>query len=336
MISVLMPVRNAADSLPAALESLTAQTLPDFEVIAVDDGSTDGRTPDILEAYARRDSRIRPTLRPHAGLRGALRTALAHASGDLLARMDADDVCSPERLELQAAFLDANPDVGLAGCRVLFGGDPVRAGGYKRYVDWTNTLLSHDDIFLECFRESPFAHPCVMFRRSVVEQHGFYADGPFPEDYELWLRWLDAGVRMEKLPQTLLTWNDPPQRLSRTHPDYDTTRFHEVKARYLARRLERINPHHPVVHVVGGGRTTRKRAENLLDNGIEIAAWLDIDPNKINKTVAGRPVLHHEQAPPPDKCFIVSYVAGHGAAESVFNTFTARGFVPGRNLLFAA
>ena len=102
---------------------------------------------------------------------------------------------------------------------------------------WTNGLLTHEEIALARFVESPLAHPSVMFRRSLVERWGGYAEGAFPEDYELWLRWLDAGVRMEKLADPLLIWNDSPTRLSRRDPRYAAEAFYRVKARYLARWL---------------------------------------------------------------------------------------------------
>ena len=213
-ISVLLPVHNGADTLRHALDSLKAQTLTDFEILAVDDGSTDD-TRAVLAAFQKHDPRLRILPLPRSGLVPALNAGLAQAQGCYIARMDADDICHPDRLRFQARYLSDNPEIGLVACRVGFGGNKKEAAGYAHYVDWTNTLLSHQDISLARFRESPLAHPSVMFRRALVDQQGDqqdgYAHGPFPEDYELWLRWLEQGVRMAKLPQTLLTWNDPPK-----------------------------------------------------------------------------------------------------------------------------
>ncbi|MGE4298306.1 MAG: glycosyltransferase [Desulfovibrionaceae bacterium] len=331
-VSVLMPAYNAAATLAATLDSLLVQTLADCEIVAVDDGSTDA-TRDIMAAYARRDARVRPVGVAHGGIVAALNAGLAHCRAPYVARMDADDLCLPERLAVQADFLDAHPDVGLVACRVAFGGDRARFGGYARYVDWTNTLLDHDQISLGRFRESPFAHPSVCFRATVANAHGAYRDGPFPEDYELWLRWLDAGVRMAKVDRELLVWNDPPNRLSRTDPRYDTTKFYEVKTRWLARWLARHNPHHPHVLVMGAGRTTRRRADLLETHGIAITAYVDIDPKKVGNTVNGKPVIDRASMPPAGSCFALPYVANHGADADIRAFLESRGYALGRDFL---
>ncbi|MFP5259965.1 MAG: glycosyltransferase [Acidobacteriota bacterium] len=337
MISVVLPVRNAAAALPAALESLAGQTLADFEVLLVDDGSDDnGATLAVVNAFARRDARFRPILRPHEGIVAALNDGIAASRGEYLARMDADDVCRPERLELQARHLDRTPEVGLVSCRVAFGGDARAAKGYLAHIDWCNSLTTPEAIRLGIFRESPLPHPSVLFRRELVARHGGYRQGDYPEDYELWLRWLEAGVVMDKLPDTLLDWNDPPGRLSRADPRYQAEAFFRIKAGYLAAYLARSNPFHPHVLVAGAGRITRRRAQRLLAHGIVIDAWLDIDPRKVGTSIAGRPVLHLDDAPGPDACYVLPYVASRGATEEIAARLAARGFVPGKNFLPAA
>lgn len=321
-ISVLLPVYNAAPTLSAALDSLAGQTAADWEVVAVDDGSTDGSDA-LLGAYAQRDPRIRVIGAPHRSLVVALNTALAAARGRLIARMDADDICMPDRLARQRGHLAARPDLGLVACRVRFGGDSVRGGGYARYVEWTNQHLAHEEISLARFVESPLAHPSVM----VAERCGAYAQGDFPEDYELWLRWLEAGVRMEKLAEPLLIWNDSPTRLSRRDPRYAEDAFYRVKGGYLARWLARHNPRHPAVILWGAGRITRRRAHSLLDHGVRIEAFVDIDPRKIGRRLHGAPVLGPEASPPAGAAFLVSYVGSAGAREAIEGHLRAIGRV---------
>jgi glycosyltransferase involved in cell wall biosynthesis len=334
-VSVLMPVRDAEGTLPAALESLLAQTDPDWELLAVDDGSSDGSR-EVLAASARRDPRVRVLAAARRGLVGALETGLAAARAPVVARMDADDVSAPERLALQRRHLETRPGVGVVGARVEFGGDPVRQAGYARHVAWTNGLLSHEAIALACFVESPLVHPSVAFRRELVDRLGGYRGGAFPEDYELWLRWLEGGVRMEKVDRALLRWNDPPGRLSRTDPRYGTEAFFAVKAGYLARWLARHNPRHPRVIVWGAGRVTRRRARHLAAHGVAIEAWVDIDPRKIGGAREGRPVLAPAALPAPGDAFVVSYVAGDDARRAIEGALRDAGRRPGVHYVLAA
>lgn len=334
-VSVVMPAFNAAQAIGPALESLLGQTHPSFEVLAVDDGSTDD-TARIIVEYAARDARVRLLERGHRGVAEAFNAGIEAARGVFVARMDADDLCLPQRLELQAAHLRERPDVGLVACRVRFGGDRRAQAGYARHVDWTNTLTSREDIALGRFVDAPIANPSVMFRRTLVAAHGGAVQGDFPEDYEMWLRWLDQGVVMEKLPLELLVWNDPPDRASRVDRRYSPEAFYRIKARYLARWLAAHNPHHPEVVVMGSGRTTRKRADLLEEHGIRIRAYCDVDPRKIGKTIRGLPVLARTEIPGPDECFALPFVASVGAREDIAGYLQARGFLLGRGYIPAA
>lgn len=334
-VSVLLPAYNVGPLLFAALDSLLAQDMEDFEAVVVDDGSTDD-TRMVLARYAWQDRRIRPVYIPHGGIVSALSAGLEAARAPYIARMDGDDVCTPERLALQADHLDAHPGTGLVSCLVEFGGDRRANEGYALYVDWANSLVGSRDIRLNRFVESPLPHPSVMYRRELVDRFGGYRNGDFPEDYELWLRWMDKGVVMDKLSRTLLRWNDRPGRLSRTDPRYAPDAFYGIKAGYLAAWLERNNPHHPEVVVAGAGRTSRKRAELLAEHGVCITSYLDVDPDKIGHRIQGRPVLHRDQVQGPDACFVLSYVASRGAREEIGAFLASRGFELGTSWLPAA
>jgi glycosyltransferase involved in cell wall biosynthesis len=334
-VSVVLPAFQAAATLGPALDSMRAQTLPDWELIAVDDGSTDA-TPAILAEHAAADSRIRVFTRPHTGLVPALNFALNQARAPLIARMDADDLSHPQRLARQTDCLAAHPELGLVGCQIAFGGNPAAQAGYALHVQWLNSLLDPDTIARERFVESPFAHPSVLFRRDLIHRLGGYRDGDFPEDYELWLRWLDAGVRMAKVPATLLTWNDSPDRLSRTHPRYRPDAFYHCKAAYLARHLRRALPAgHPLL-IWGAGRPTRRRAGFLCALGFAFAAYIDIDPRKIGRSFANTPVIAPAALPAPGTAFVLGYVAKRGARDLIRGHLCRQGYAEGRDFLFAA
>ena len=355
---MVLPVRNAVGTIARAVASIRRQTWSAWELLVVDDGSMDG-TREWLRAAARTEARLRLIERPAEGLVAALNVGLAAARGGLIARMDADDESHPERLAEQVAFFSAaeNGAVGVVGCRVDFGGDGAAQAGYALHVDWLNSLVTPEQIALNRFVESPLAHPSVMFRREVVEKHGGYRAGDFPEDYELWLRWLDAGVRMAKVPRVLLTWHDGPRRLSRLDPRYAPEKFFRLKAEWIAREVGRIisippsarrvkdnAPDPRKIFIWGAGRHTRKRAAHLAAHGLTIAGYIDVDAKKTGRGLGGTgvPVMAVEDLPEPARSagggqvFVLSYVTTRGARDYNRAKLLARGYVEGRDFLLCA
>ncbi len=333
-ISVILPAYNAAATLAVAGRSILDQSARDLELILVDDGSTDA-TPAVCEELSA-DPRATVRRIAHGGVVAANNAGLEVAAGEYIARMDADDWSAPDRLARQSARLDADPGLGVVGCLVEYGGDRGAQAGYAAYVDWTNRLQTPEQISLARFIELPIPNPSIMYRRGILDQYGGYRHGDFPEDYDMILRWLDAGVQMAKVPQVLLRWNDPPTRLSRTDDRYRFQAFYRTKAEYLARWLARNNPHHPRIIVWGASRTSRQRAELLVEHGIEIAGYIDVDPKKCGTPVHGRPRYHYTDCPGADDVFVVSYVAKRGARGEITAMLTQRGFVAGKNYIHSA
>ena len=287
-VSVLMPCRNAADTLDGAVASLTAQTFDDFEIVAVDDGSDD-RTPAMLAAWSSRDRRVRTVATPADGIVPALDTAARHARGAYLARMDADDLAAPHRLERQVAFLDEHPELAACGSQVRYFPDSIVRDGARRYETWINGVLEPDEIERDLFVECPIPHPTLVIHRSVFEDVGGYRDAGWPEDYDLILRLWDAGHRLGKVPEVLLDWREHANRLSRSDTRYDEDAFRRCKVHFLGRRIA----NRPVV-VWGAGPTGKAFARALLDQGHDLAAFVDLDRRKIGQEIHGAPVI----APP--------------------------------------
>lgn len=332
LISIVLPVRNAGETLRAALDSLTSQTLKSWECIAVDDHSDD-HTAELLEQAAIHDKRIIPAVSNGKGIVDALNTGINLARAPVIARMDADDISLPARLERQYDHLMHHPDTGLVSCQVEHGGSNSLQAGYARYVRWINSLVTQEQISLNRFVESPLAHPAVMFRKQLVDKHGGYRNGDFPEDYELWLRWLEAGVKMEKVPEMLFHWSDDAGRLSRTDTRYSFWAFYRIKTEYLARWLASNNPHHPDVVIWGAGRTTRKRVELLQKSGIRVTCYIDINPDREGTVIHGIPVSMPDGLPPADACFVLSYVGSTGARELIAAELANHGFITGKSWL---
>ena len=331
-ISVLLPIFNAEATLGECLNSLLAQSMKDFEIIAVDDGSTD-TSPDILLEYARKDDRLRMFNIEHSGIVTALKTGFEHSTAPYLARMDADDVSMPERLAKQMALLDDRSDIAVVGCRVGPVSGTTLGGGYTKYFEWINDLVEPDQIAKNIFVESPMPHPTVMFRRQPYESVGEYQDHRWPEDYDLWLRMHLAGYKFAKVPQLLVQWRDHPERTSRNNPRYDTDAFFRAKAFYMAG-----GPLKGVESVVvwGAGQTTRQRAWNLTEYGIRIAAYVDVDPKKIGHTIRGIPVISPEQLNEYEGTIILPFVAKWGAREDIRRRLNEMGKVEGVDYICCA
>ncbi len=329
-LSVLLPFRNGASTLDECVDSIQSQTWRDFELLAVNDHSSD-ESLTVLRSRARSDPRIRVLQNPGRGLVAALNHGLQKAEGDLVARMDADDRMHPERLLKQLRYLRQNPDIAAVGSRArLFPENAIRSG-FREYMRWQNACLRPEEIARDIYIEAPLIHPTVMYRRAAVLDLGGYRDGPFPEDYDLWLRFHHSGLRMAKLDVSLLEWREDPERTSRVDPRYDREAFDGLRAHYLAKDSRLRSRRHNFVFW-GAGRRTRQRCRHLQNKGFTPRAWVDIDPCKIGNRLQGVPVVPPEWLR-SNRTFVLCYVTNHGARELITHQLLEYGYLAGRDFL---
>ncbi|MBO6938095.1 MAG: glycosyltransferase [Deltaproteobacteria bacterium] len=307
-----MPFRDAGATVAEAIRSVLAQGGVRFELLAVDDGSTDDGPAQVRE-LAERDARVVP-LSAGDGLVDALEVGRRAARAPLIARMDADDVCLPGRFAAQVAAL--NEAEGVVATRVeLFG---EHGEGMARYVDWQNELLDPDAHDRDLFVESPVCHPSVALPAEMLDAAGGYRDGDFPEDYELWLRLAARGATIRKLPMVGLRWRQHGQSFSRTDGRYRPEAFRETKARYVPAAL----PDRPLV-VWGAGQTGKRFMRSLEAHGPRATRFVDIDPKKIGRQARGVPVVSPEALAPED--FVLVAVGARGARDEVREFLVAQG-----------
>ncbi len=209
-ISVIMPVFNGEAFLAEAIRSIQAQTFRDFEFLACDDGSTD-HSVEILEKFAREDQRIRVVQNAHVGLEAILNIGIQTAKGEYLARMDADDIALPSRLELQIRYLQQHPEITVLGGQAAFIDEAGKVAGL-----WQMPLehLQMDDNHI-CSRNVSLIHPTVMMRRSAVLKVGGYrvVAKRCMEDVDLWLRLAEMG-RVANLPDVVLKYRRNSKSIS--------------------------------------------------------------------------------------------------------------------------
>jgi glycosyltransferase involved in cell wall biosynthesis len=331
LVSVLLPYRDAAQTVAEALESVLEQRDVELEVLPIDDGSSD-ESPAIVAAIAARDRRVRPCSTGGSGIVGALRLGLAHARGELIARMDADDISLPLRLSRQLAFLSSGRDLAVVGVQVELVSDVPIGEGLRRYVAWQNAVLTPADHARELFVESPLCHPTVVVRRSALDRVGGYRDAPWPEDYDVWLRMAAASLPMAKVPEVLFRWRHRSGRLTFSDPRYHEARFIEAKAHYLAPRLQ-ADPR-PLA-VWGAGQTGKRVARALERHGMRAERFVDIDPKKIGRRARGALI-----GPPdildPGHFIVVVAVGARGARDTVRAHLLSRGFSEPGDFICAA
>lgn len=325
-ISVILPVFNGQATIENAVRSILDGTFTDLEVVCVNDGSTDG-TASILDELARHDPRLRVLHCPHRGLVLALNTALEVSKGDWIARMDADDLSHPTRLEKQACLLERHRDVSLVSCLVSIShpdGSPLDMG-MKRYQEWVNQLTTPDAIALERFVESPVVHPTILAKRHVFSSG--YRKGSFPEDYDIWLRRLEAGDRFEKVPEVLYTWHDVSNRRTRTHHSCSPTAFRRLKLQYLlSGPLKGVKD----VIVWGTGRNGKRWMRELAVLGLRSPLAVELDPRKIGKIIHGALVIRPDELTVHSHGeIILSAVGAVGGRQWVRNWLTTRGYQEG-------
>ena len=330
-VTILMPVRNAAATLDACLDSIQEQSFADYELVMVDDASSDDSRR-LASARSKTDRRIRLLRASQRGIVACLNTGLAEARAPLVARMDSDDLMGNERLALQWKYLKEHPGVDVVASRVrAFPAEKVRVG-MREYLRWQNTCIDGDSMRDEIYVECPITHPSVMFRRAAVIAAGGYRDGDFPEDYELWLRLTEQGCRMAKIDRCLLDWRQHSESLSRHDPRYSRDAFDRLRASYLARD-RRLSDARPLVFW-GAGRRTRRRASHVLAQGIRPLAWIDVDARKLGNCIQGAPVVAQtwlqDRRPRP---FVLVWVANHGARDRIAAALTQMGYARGEDYL---
>ncbi len=287
----------------------------------MDDGSTD-HSADLVQAAASADPRFKLISRPHRGLCAALNAGLTHCRGELLARMDADDISLRRRLEYQGRYMRRHPEVGAVGSLVRLCPRRLVSGGMARYEDWFNRLVHPAEIRRELWVESPMCHPSVMMRTGLLRGLGGYRDRGWPEDYDLWLRMDRAGATLAKVPRLLLLWREGGARLTRTSPSYTREQFRRVKLHHLQRKLGERR-----VLVWGAGMEGKPwlRALSRLDLLAEQA--VDIDPRKIGQVIHGCRIILPKDLPPPSPGLLVLAAVGSpGAREEIRGYLDGKGY----------
>jgi len=326
-----MPVRDAVATLAEALASVRAQTRRDWECLVVDDGSTD-LSPAIAREHAKRDPRFVAIERPPAGIVAALDAGLDRACGAFVARMDADDRMHPERLEAQLALLAARADLAGVGSHVRSFPRAGRGPGERAYEHWLASIRDERDVRRDAFVECPLAHPTWTVRREAFET-ARYRDVDWPEDHDLLLRWLGAGLELGTVPRPLLAWRRNAARLSRTSPRYSVEAFARCRAHHLVRGLLAGSERYGLW---GYGATGRGLARALAAEGRRPAGIVEVHPGRLGNRIGDADVIAPEDLDRRERLPLVVSVAGAVPRARIRRFLAARGFRDGTDFVCAA
>src|SRR5690606_37911242 len=281
MISILMPVFNTAPYLRICLDSICRQTFGDWELIAVDDHSTDNSR-HILESYARLDPRIHWYPNQGKGIIPALRKAYHKSKGHMIHRMDSDDVMPRDKLEnLYEILISDGPGVVATGQVDYFSTEKVIQRGFLDYADWINTHIARDAIFEEIYTECPIASPAWLMYRDDLESIGGVVGDFYPEDYDLVFRMFIRDLVPRGCTKVVHYWRDWSDRASRTWEEYADQLFFDLKLHYfLTHSYQRDKP----LVLWGAGKKGKKLFRKIQETDTE-TTWVTDNPRKIGRDI---------------------------------------------------
>jgi glycosyltransferase involved in cell wall biosynthesis len=278
-----MAVKDTAPYLPACLDSILAQTYPQWELIAVNDHSSD-RSPQILEAYAQRDKRIRVFHSDRKKLIPTLKYGQQYLKGTLINRMDSDDKMPADKLAvLMETWKKNGPGTIVAGGTEHFVDEGKVGDGFRRYEKWLNRVAREELHYQEIYRECVIPSHCWLIHRDDFFAVDAFNPEVYPEDYDLCFRFYKKRLRVVGLDKVLHYWRDRSDRISRTWLEYKDNRYFEMKLRYFYELDRDIN--RPLV-VWGAGRNGKDFAKLILERETSFH-WLCNNEQKIGKDIYG-------------------------------------------------
>ena len=335
LISVIMPVYNAGHYLEEAVASILNQTNVDLEFILVDDHSTD-KAIENLPKKLTKDKRLRIILSHEYGVVAAMAAGYSESKGNYIARMDADDISLPHRLYTQLLYLQENLDVGIVGAKIKIISDEMIDQGFILYQQWLNNLCSAQDIERELFIESPIPNPTAFFRREVYDLLNGYQDSEWAEDYDLWLRAHELGIKMEKPKGILLHWREHERRLTHNDSRYENKLFLKAKAYYLS-KSHYFKQRKAIIW--GTGPIGTYLHDILTQYDVEVEAFIEVNQRRIGGLKRGLPVLHYSEINKmtmANNALIIGAVGARGARAEIRKALLDMGKQEGCDFLFAA
>ncbi len=282
-ISILLPIHNAAPWISETIRSIQAQSYTDWELISINDFSTDDSV-EILHEIVKIDSRIHLIQNERKGIIPALQLGLQFASGDFLTRMDGDDIMPERRLEQMITHLNSLPPKSIVTGKVRYFSEVEVSDGYKKYEAWLNGRVDKSDFFEHIYRECVVASPNWLVRTTEMIESGIIDQLNYPEDYDMAFRWMKNGFSIHGIDEVTLLWREHPQRTSRNSEVYNQASFFGLKLKWFCE----LNATDSIA-VLGAGTKGKLAARFLLDHNIDFT-WHDLDWKNYNSPIFGKAI----------------------------------------------
>ena len=319
LVSIVMPVKNTAQFLEECLNSILNQTYANWELLAVNDNSSDNSF-EILTKYSNADKRVKVFNNNGNGIIDALKLAYIKSEGVFITRMDSDDIMQPKKLELMVEDLQKKGTGNVAlGLVKYFSKDGI-GEGFSKYEAWLNGLTKKGNNFNEIYKECVVPSPCWMVRREDFEKCGGFNSDVYPEDYDLVFRFYQYGLKCLPSNNLLHLWRDYPARTSRTDKHYADSSFIEIKTNYFL-QLHYDKTKNLVVW--GAGKKGKFVAELLLKNNISFQ-WICDNPKKIGKAIYNQKMLPFTALDNIENAQSIVTVASPKAQDEIKEYFTER------------
>lgn len=283
LVSILTPYKNTSPFLPECLESIISQTYTNWELLIVDDHSSDDSL-EIVTSFSKRDARIKPLKNKGHGIIDALRTALEASKGSFVTRMDSDDIMTHNKLEKMTSQLVVKGAKNVALGLVKYFSEEGISEGYEKYETWLNNLTKTGSNYQELYKECVIPSPCWMVYRDDLLQCGAFEEDRYPEDYDLTFRFYEHGLNCLPSETVLHYWRDYDSRTSRNHEHYAQNHFLELKMHYFLKL--HYDAERPLT-VWGAGKKGKIVADYLIERNVDFN-WICDNPKKIGKHIYGQ------------------------------------------------
>lgn len=281
LVSIIMAAKDTAPYLPDCLDSIIAQTYTNWELIAINDHSTDA-TPEIFEEYAQKDKRIRVFHSDRPKLIPTLKYGYQFAKGELINRMDSDDKMPFDKIEtLVKEWQRYGKGHVIAGGTQHFVDEGEVGGGFLRYEEWLNDVARNSRHLEEIYKECVIPSHSWMIHKEDLDAIGAFEPEIYPEDYDLCFRMYKAQLKIIGIDKVLHFWRDRSNRISRTWEEYEDNRYFEMKLRYF---LELDKDEKRPLVLWGAGKNGKDLAKLLIEHNIHFT-WLCENENKIGKHI---------------------------------------------------